>query len=77
MQVPGPGGAHILKREYILSASSYTFSLGRIGVDLVVILRGKSTRFPYDFPFLRLLHAINLSFSLDGEKQVKYASELF
>lgn len=54
VQVPGPDGPHVLKQQYILSASSYTFSLGRIGVDLVVIYEGKTARFPYELPFLRL-----------------------
>jgi len=45
VQVPGPGGVHILQTQNIPSASSYTFALGRIGVDLVVIYQGKSVAF--------------------------------
>jgi len=48
VQVPGPDDSHVLKRQYIRSASSYTFSLGRTGVDLVVIYEGKPARFPLD-----------------------------
>jgi len=48
VQVPGPGGHHVLQTQNIPSASSYTFSLGRIGVDLVLTRQGKNTRFPLD-----------------------------
>jgi len=48
VQVPGPGGNHVLKRKDIPSESSYTFALGRIGVDLVVIYEGKPARFLLD-----------------------------
>jgi hypothetical protein len=54
VQVPGPGGSHVLQQKYIISASSHTFTLGRIGVILVVIYEGKPVRFPYELPFLRL-----------------------
>jgi len=48
VQVPGPGGSHVLQQKYIISASSHTFTLGRIGVILVVIYEGKPVRFPLD-----------------------------
>jgi len=48
VQVPGPGGPHVLQTQNIPSASSYTFSLGRIGVDLVLVSQGKSVRLPLD-----------------------------
>jgi len=47
VQVPGPV-IHILKTQYIPSASSYTFALGPIGVDLVVIYQGRSVPFRLD-----------------------------
>src|ERR1700691_2239610 len=54
VHVLGPDDSHVLKQQYILSASSYTFSLGPIGVKLVVIYEGKPANFPYELPFLRL-----------------------
>jgi len=48
VQIPGPDGGHILPPQNIPSASSYTFALGRIGVDLVVTYEGKSTPFRLD-----------------------------
>jgi hypothetical protein len=55
IQVPYAGGPHVLKRQYMLSASSQTFTLHKgFGVDLVVIYECKPTRFLYELPFLRL-----------------------
>jgi hypothetical protein len=54
VQVINASGPHVLKLRYILSASSHTFTLGRFGVNLVVIYEGKPARFMYELPFLRL-----------------------
>jgi len=48
VQVPGPGGSHIVQRKDIPSATSYTLTLGRIGVDLVAIYEGKTAPFLLD-----------------------------
>jgi hypothetical protein len=60
VRVPGPGGPHILERQLIISASSYTFSLGHIGVNLVAIYEGKPARFPYELHFFRLYTQLTL-----------------
>jgi len=46
--VPGPGGSHVLERRDIPSGTSYTFHLGRIGVDLVAVYQGETRRVPLD-----------------------------
>ncbi|KIM75280.1 hypothetical protein PILCRDRAFT_827376, partial [Piloderma croceum F 1598] len=48
VQIPYAGGPYIQKQTYILSASSQTFTLGGLGVDLVVIYKCKQVRFPID-----------------------------